>query len=648
MWLLVESSQAPGVAVSAVPLNVGELVVGSSAKCGLVLGGDSVSRRHLAIERTDRGVFFRDLGSTAGSFLNGKQVETAELVPGDELGVGSAILRYVRNLPDMRQRPAARFQQATLPPKPITAGPLALLKPGLKPSAGGTTNWQPFQAFIDTLRGAGQPQELLARLLLGLIELLRGERGYVLLSDRPGAKLKPVASHSIADTDNFVSVSSTVYRHALETGKTVYIQDSTAHSLSAGAASLMLAKTSRSIICRALALKGRVYGVIYLDMPRRKRPPTNEQMQLVNTITGLASEFLAASETSRRLLEAESRIESLSRLSSQEDDFVFGDSPASRELARAIEAAAPQDVSILVTGETGTGKEMVARAIHRASARSRGPFVPVNCAALPRDLIEAELFGVEKGAFTGADRLRTGRFELALGGTIFLDEVGELPLDMQVKLLRVLQQKSLRRLGANDEIPLDFRLVCATNADLEDAVREGTFRQDLYFRINVFRINLEPLRTRKEDVVPLAIHFLKLFSRRFNKSVQSFESDAEQLLESHDWPGNVRELRNAVERAVVIEMEPKVQMDSLPFLGRASSARTAEGSTPAASEDFMDKLPSAYKEARQAFERLFFERALGRNGGNVSASSREVGLSRYAFYRRLAKVGLHAKESADE
>lgn len=238
-----------------------------------------------------------------------------------------------------------------------------------------------------------------------------------------------------------------------------------------------------------------------------------------------------------------------------------------RSVLALAQRVAAVDTTVLITGETGTGKELVARYIHRNSARASAPFVVINCGAIPRELAESELFGYERGAFTGAlDKVHPGKFELADRGTIFLDEISELPLELQVKLLRVLQERGFYRLGGREEIQVDVRVIAATNRDLEQMVREGKFREDLYYRLNVAVIHIPPLRERPEDILPLATAFVNEFNRKFNKRITGFTPEAVSLLMTYPWRGNVRELRNAIERAVLLEQSDVITRETLAFL----------------------------------------------------------------------------------
>jgi DNA-binding NtrC family response regulator len=250
---------------------------------------------------------------------------------------------------------------------------------------------------------------------------------------------------------------------------------------------------------------------------------------------------------------------------------LLGVSPAMQEIYRLIEMAAPSPAPVLILGETGTGKELVARTIHDLSQRAKGPFVAVNCSAIPETLLESELFGHEKGAFTGAMSRRPGYFELADGGTIFLDEIAEMSSNLQAKYLRVLQDSQVRRIGAHDEVSVDVRVVCATNKDVTKAVQEGTFREDLYYRVNVLTIALPPLRRRPEDIPLLAEAFMTEFNEKYERQVRGIDEAARKLLRDHAWPGNVRELRNVIERAVVSCEDGMITADCLPIVPRGAA-----------------------------------------------------------------------------
>ncbi len=315
---------------------------------------------------------------------------------------------------------------------------------------------------------------------------------------------------------------------------------------------------------------------------------------------------------------------------------VVGNSPSFRRVLSLMASAVDSSISVLLEGETGAGKEVVARAIHGQSSRARASFVPLNCGALPSQLLESELFGFSRGAFTNADRDKAGLFEVADGGTLFLDEIGEMPPDLQVKLLRVLQEGEFRRLGETHARRVDVRVISATHRDLAEEVEKGSFREDLYYRIRVFPILVPPLRERKEDIPHLANAALKRLRERLERKVGSLTPDALDCMVGHDWPGNVRELENELERAVALTPP------GAPIEAASLSDRVQPGSLPLPSAP---DLPSSgmLREARAVFERQFVKSALERNGGNATRTARELGISRQMLHKKIRDWNLRSE-----
>lgn len=310
---------------------------------------------------------------------------------------------------------------------------------------------------------------------------------------------------------------------------------------------------------------------------------------------------------------------------------LIGRSQAMQRVFEAIEQVAPTRASVLLLGETGTGKEVVARAIHRASPRARQLFVAVNCAAIPADILESELFGHVRGAFTGAHKDRVGKFELAQGGTLFLDEITEMPFPLQAKLLRVLQEKTVERLGSNRAIELDIRIIAATNRDPQEAVAEKKLREDLYYRLNVFTIELPPLRERREDVPLLARHFLEQHAAEFGYPCPDLSPEALAWLQNYAWPGNVRELENMMERALVLTRgQTPVTLAQLPVTGAAAAPPD-----PDPEDDDLTLAPQV-----AALEQRLIRRALERSGDNKAEAARLLGISERTLWYKLKKYGL--------
>lgn len=310
-------------------------------------------------------------------------------------------------------------------------------------------------------------------------------------------------------------------------------------------------------------------------------------------------------------------------------ESIVGASSGLGNVMETIKKAAPTDSTILILGETGTGKELLARAVHENSQRKEGPFVPIHCAALARTILESELFGHEKGAFTGADQTRIGRFETADGGTLFLDEIAEIPEDVQVKLLRVLQEKEIQRVGGNRTIKVNVRLVAATNKNLNVEVREGRFREDLYYRLNVISLTVPPLRERKEDIAPLASYFLKKFCAQTGKKL-SFSDSALTHLGQYDWPGNVRELQNIIERTVILSAGPEIESEDLKLnideMLRVENVDLKQISTT-----------TSIKNQIQQKQIQSLADALRKANGNISEAARFLGIARSTLFDRLKK-----------
>ncbi len=316
------------------------------------------------------------------------------------------------------------------------------------------------------------------------------------------------------------------------------------------------------------------------------------------------------------------------RLQGDSFEGMLGSSPRMQTVFASIRKVATTDAPVLILGESGTGKEMVAQAIHQRGSRKDGPFVAINCSAIPETLLERDLFGHEKGAFTGAHIQRKGRIESATGGTLFLDEIGEIPLALQVKLLRFLQEQRIERVGGRQEIQVDTRVIAATNSDLKKALGEGRFREDLYYRLAVVQIVLPPLRDRDDDLSLLAQSFLQQFSTEIGKTGLGFRPEALRALRLHHWPGNVRELQNRVRRGVIMAEGKRLSAEDLELSDAGAESRG-----------------TSLKEAREALERDLIQRALKKHSGKITAAAVELGISRPTFYEMMDKLGIQKPDA---
>jgi nitrogen regulation protein NR(I) len=341
---------------------------------------------------------------------------------------------------------------------------------------------------------------------------------------------------------------------------------------------------------------------------------------------------------------------------------LVGESPAIRQIYAVVEKVADTPSTVLITGESGTGKELVARALHDNSSRHSGPFIKINCAAIPKTLMESELFGYEKGAFTGAVGSKPGRFELAHGGTLFLDEIGEIPTEMQVKLLRVLQESEFERVGGIKTIKVDVRLLTATNRDLAAEITTGSFREDLYYRLNVVPIHLPALRERRQDIPLLVDHFIARFNERLKKQITGAEPEAIEKLVAHNWPGNIRELENVIERTILFCEGPEICVEDLPpeisgLPASSSSASLPEvnvappvvvtaptaSAVPPVGEE-VGSLKEAVRAETERVERELIQRALDETGGNVTQAARKLQISRKSLQTKMKELGLRDRE----
>ncbi|MEP2771567.1 MAG: sigma-54 dependent transcriptional regulator [Fulvivirga sp.] len=342
--------------------------------------------------------------------------------------------------------------------------------------------------------------------------------------------------------------------------------------------------------------------------------------------------LLATISTAIKLKKSYKEVDKLKKAKKQlEEDInqpfkdIIGNSKPMRDVFNLIEKVAKTEANILILGENGTGKELIARAVHQRSLRKDNSFISVDMGAITETLFESELFGHKKGAFTDAKEDRAGRFEIASGGTLFLDEIGNLSLPLQSKLLTVLQNRIVTRIGTNKEIPIDIRLVCATNMDIHEMVQDNTFRQDLLYRINTVEIHLPPLRDRLEDIPLLSEHFIKLYAKKYRKEVMSINPDAVQKLKKYSWPGNIRELQHALERAIIMSDKPELTSEDFQFLTQGKSSNQDVGT---------DNLNL------DEVEKTIIQKAINIHDGNISKAAEELGLTRASLYRRLEKHGL--------
>jgi transcriptional regulator with GAF, ATPase, and Fis domain len=520
----------------------------------------------------------------------GRKVSRLRLKEGDAFQVGRAEIRFHHEAP----RPAAPVEDDA----PVEA-------------------LRELHRFSETLLSQPGPDHALEALVDGVVRLTKADKGLLVLVEPEGLAVR--VARGIADgaiADGLGGLSDTILRRVLETRRPLVISDAL-HDRDFNGSASVVRLSLLSVMCVPLLDAGEVFGLLYVGNDRVTARFDERALALVTIYAAQASLIVR----NARLVQSLSRENAALKEAAREARFgdVVGSCDAMQELFRRIDKVAKTDVPVLVTGETGTGKELVARELHRRSPRGRGPFVAINCGAIPEGLLESELFGHVKGAFTGAVQTRIGRFQAASGGTLFLDEVAELSPALQVKLLRALQERVVTKVGDVRPENVDIRVVAATNRLLEEDLRTGRFRQDLYYRLNVVRLHLPPLRDRGGDVDVLVRHLLARIATELSRPVTGLSDEAMEAVRRAPWPGNVRELENRLRKAVVLADGPLLTLADLDLVPAESGP----------------VLPLA--EAVEAFKERYVDEVLQRNDDNRARTARDLGVDARTIFRTLER-----------
>ncbi len=472
--------------------------------------------------------------------------------------------------------------------------------------------------FSDRLMHVRELSELLDALMDAVIEITNADKGFLILAEGETLDVKVarnVNRENIADA--VTQLSDSIVAKVVRSRKPVIISDAMNDDEFASAKSVMHLRVS-SVICVPLLDRGRLLGLIYVGSHSIR---DLFQDQTLRVLTVFASQ--AALIVANALLVNELRHDN-KRLSDRLEDYRFGEivgtsSPLMQEVFRKVEKIAPTDISVLITGETGTGKELIAREIHNRSGRADKPFITINCGAIPAALLESELFGHVKGAFTGAVANQQGKFQAASGGTLFLDEIGEMPIELQVKILRALQERVVVRIGDTRPESCDIRILAATNRQLEVEIAQGRFREDLYYRLNVVNIELPPLRARGDDVLVIGRYLLARYAREYGTATKGLSPNATVAMRKHNWPGNIRELQNRLKKALVLCDAAVIGPDDLGLVS--------------------DALPAilTLADAKERFQRDYINEVLALNNGNRTKTARDLGVDPRTIFRHLEK-----------
>jgi len=618
---------------TAFPLPAGEMSIGRDSSNQLWVIDPALSRRHCLVIADGERFSIRDLGSRNGTLVNGVPVEQQQIRHGDQIYIGDSVLVFLlEEGPSHFDRNPVEFSETKEfdgPAVLLRAEDSVYLQPDkIVASLPPTARWaRDLNSLLKIATGIGgiRDQESLQWQLLGFIfDVVPAERGAVLLCDQPEECTSTAAWDRVRGPGHPVRVSRTVVARVLRDRVGLVASDVS------GSEALRQFKTLSelkviSLLCVPLVVAGKAIGAIYLDSNSPTVEFDENHLQVMAAVAGIAS---LAFDNVRHWQQLRQENQEL-RAEINLEHHMIGGSPGMRKVFEFIRRVAPTDSTVLIQGESGTGKELVAHAIHRNSSRSDRPFVAINCAAIAETLLETELFGHEKGAFTGAASRKRGKVEAAEGGTLFLDEVGELAPALQAKLLRVLQEREFERLGGTCPIKLDIRLVAATNRSLPEAVKAGTFRNDLYYRLNVVTLTMPALRERREDISLLANHFVAKASRKSKMRVKPLSPETLTCLMNYDWPGNVRELENALERALVLGSTDSILPDDLP-----EAVLEAVSTAPASS----DKYHGAIKDTRK---HLILEALQQANGSYIEAA-KALGMHPNSLLRLIRNLDLRA------
>jgi transcriptional regulator with GAF, ATPase, and Fis domain len=591
--------------------------VGKALGNDVAVQGAGVAEHHCQILFDGRDFVLEELDRDADIAINGKKKRRARLVHGDRVQLGSVELAF------------SMFAEGAMP--------AAEAEPEVRPASvkgfsAELAGVRKLFAFSEKLINRRSVDELLEAMLDDVIELTNADKGFLLLvegaepADANGAKsdagdrrLSVRASRNVrkeAITNAQGRISDSIVQKVIEQARPLIVSDALADTNFGQSESVIAMKLS-SVMCAPLLSQGEVIGALYVGNDKVKHLFDRTQLELLSIFASQASLILQNAMLLNALRADKAKL--VAELQDKKFGEIIGVCPGMLEVFRKLQKVAGTDISVLITGETGTGKELIAKELHRRSLRADGPFVPINCGAIPENLIESELFGHVKGAFTGAVMNKPGKFQQADKGTLFLDEIGELPLNLQVKLLRALQERVVFRVGDSKPEKVDIRVVAATNRNLEDEIRAGRFREDLYYRLNVVPLWLPPLRERGDDVLIIAKVLLSKYADELGSQVRGFSPAALAAIKKHPWPGNIRQLENLIKKALVLCDQTLLAPEDLD-LGANAEAPI---------------LP--LEKAKEEFQRRYVLEVLERNNGNRTQTARDLGVDPRTIFRYLEK-----------
>ncbi|MBI2190490.1 MAG: sigma 54-interacting transcriptional regulator [Planctomycetes bacterium] len=617
-----------------------ETVIGRDKGADVILLDTMVSRVHAKILLEGQAATLVDQNSRNGTYVNRLPIDRHQLSDGDEVTIGETIFIYQdkvsRGIPKTEDvllvAASADYQEKVTIEFPEVQKAIRLQELGrsFENLPGDQRDLAILYEVGRTINSTLDLDEILGHVLDVIFQTMPVERGMVLLAEPGSDHLRPrVMRDRETDAASGLKVSETILRYAMERGISILSTDAMSDERFTESRSVE-AQVVRSMLCVPMKSRDETVGAVYVDSGKKDALGPKHLLLL----SAVANQAAVAIENAKLVDQLRLENRSLRRRLTQ-SHLVIGGSERMKEIYDLVRRVAPTEATVLLRGESGTGKEVIARAIHQQSRRRDQPLVSVNCAALAPTLLEAEIFGYERGAFTGATERRPGRFELAHGGSLFLDEIGEIPPEIQAKLLRVLQEREFERVGGTETVRVNVRIITSTNRDLEAALEEGSFREDLYYRLKVIELHLPPLRERKEDIPALTEQFLKVFAQEKGVRTPRISSDALACLVNYDWPGNVRELKNLIERAIVLGVGDELQASHLPW-----EVREASESAPPPATESTSASGGGESLSLASSEKRHIEKVLQVCQWNKSKASEVLQISRPRLDRKIKEYNI--------
>lgn len=596
MALLLQQATEPNTPGRKIPLFRILTRVGSSSDCDIVIDHPDVCEDHATIIKEKNGFYLAVVGRGRPTYLNGKKIKKERLNPGDVIEIGDQTLVFYEQEPDI--------------PNGVPSG-----------AAGDSlAAFKKIVAFSQELLASQDIKSLMERLMENVVQLTKADRAFLILFQNglPQVVLsRNIEQQSVVGAMS--QLSDTIIARVVKDKTPLIVADALSDQEFKFAASVMNLRLN-SVMCVPLLDNGDLLGLIYVGSNRAVNLFGDQELEILTVFGAQATLLIQNARQKKALVDDNQTLRN--ELAQNRFGNIIGSCQTMAAIYHTVEKVASTDISVLITGETGTGKELIAHELHRRSNRADKPFVAVNCGAIPENLLESELFGHVRGAFTGAVANRNGKFQQANGGTIFLDEIGDMPTAVQVSILRALQEHQIYKVGSNVVENIDIRVIAATNKDLLAAIKDGTFREDLYYRLNVVTLDLPALRDRGDDILLLARYFLKKYAAEYNSSVEDFGTDAVNAIRHYSWPGNIRQLENTIKRVVVMAESRQLSAADLQI-------------------NFQEEAPVVpLTQASLEFQKRYVREILMRNGGNRTKTAKDLGVNPRTIYRYLELDGV--------